>query len=192
MFLDIINHLVFIWNTTFRRLDSASVFRWNLQLHASAALPSEKQTPYPLDTRLSRPQNSCASYGEQKRLFPLSGIELRSTDNYILRRMPSSGMCRRVDLVNRTNVSEERIASIFRVEKSASEEPAWAGGCRLSRLLPPSTDSRIRIFNNRIRFRYQLWIYESSSYFIEWTDACLQCRLCMYFLFQWVNAWKVA
>jgi hypothetical protein len=47
-------------------------------------------------------------------------------------RMPSSGMWRRVDLVW-TDVSEERIASIFRVEKSASEEPAWAGGCRLSR-----------------------------------------------------------
>jgi hypothetical protein len=27
-----------------------------------------------------------------------------------------------------TDVSEERIASIFRVEKSVSEEPAWAGG----------------------------------------------------------------
>jgi hypothetical protein len=37
-------------------------------------------------------------------------------------------MWRRVDLVW-TDVSEERIASIFRVEKSASEEPAWAGGC---------------------------------------------------------------
>jgi hypothetical protein len=31
-----------------------------------------------------------------------------------------------------TDVSEERIASIFRVEKSASEEPVRAGGCRLS------------------------------------------------------------
>jgi hypothetical protein len=40
-------------------------------------------------------------------------------------------MCRRVVLES-TDVSEERIASIFRVEKSASEEPAWAGGCRLS------------------------------------------------------------
>jgi hypothetical protein len=30
-----------------------------------------------------------------------------------------------------TDVSEERIASIFRVEKSPSEELAWAGGCRL-------------------------------------------------------------
>jgi hypothetical protein len=38
-----------------------------------------------------------------------------------------------VDLVW-TDVSEERIASIFRVETSASEEPAWAGGCRLSHL----------------------------------------------------------
>jgi hypothetical protein len=31
-----------------------------------------------------------------------------------------------------TNVSEERIAFIFRLEKSASGEPAAAGGCRLS------------------------------------------------------------
>jgi hypothetical protein len=45
--------------------------------------------------------------------------------------MPSSGVWRRVDLVW-TDVSEKHIASIFRVEKSASEEPAWAGGCRLS------------------------------------------------------------
>jgi hypothetical protein len=37
----------------------------------------------------------------------------------------------RVDLVW-ANVSEESIASISRVEKSASEEPAWGGGCRLS------------------------------------------------------------
>jgi hypothetical protein len=40
-------------------------------------------------------------------------------------------MLRRVDLVW-TDVKEERIAFIFRVEKSASEEPEWAGGCRLS------------------------------------------------------------
>jgi hypothetical protein len=39
-------------------------------------------------------------------------------------------MLRRVDLVW-TEVSEERIASIFRVEKSVSEESAWAGNCRL-------------------------------------------------------------
>jgi hypothetical protein len=40
-------------------------------------------------------------------------------------------MWRRVDLLW-TQVSEERIASIFRVEKLASEEPVWAGGWRLS------------------------------------------------------------
>jgi hypothetical protein len=31
-----------------------------------------------------------------------------------------------------TYVSEERNASIFCVEKSASQKPAWAAGCRLS------------------------------------------------------------
>jgi hypothetical protein len=41
-------------------------------------------------------------------------------------RMPSSGVWRRVGVVDWTDVSEDRIASIFRVEKSASEEPAWA------------------------------------------------------------------
>jgi hypothetical protein len=44
-------------------------------------------------------------------------------------------MWRCVDLVW-SDVSEERIASTFRVEKSASEEPAWAGGCRLMSSLP--------------------------------------------------------
>jgi hypothetical protein len=41
-------------------------------------------------------------------------------------------MWRRVDVVW-TDVSEERIASIFRIEKSASEEPARAAGYRLER-----------------------------------------------------------
>jgi hypothetical protein len=40
-------------------------------------------------------------------------------------------MWRRVHIVW-TDVSEERIASIFRLEKSAKEEPAWAGGCSRS------------------------------------------------------------
>jgi hypothetical protein len=48
-------------------------------------------------------------------------------------RMPSSGMWRRVHLVW-TGVSEKRIAYIFRVEKSAKEEPAWAD----YRLQPPA------------------------------------------------------
>jgi hypothetical protein len=40
-------------------------------------------------------------------------------------------MWQHVDLVW-TDVSEERIAYIFSVEKSASEVPVWAGGCKLS------------------------------------------------------------
>jgi hypothetical protein len=43
-------------------------------------------------------------------------------------------MWHRVDLVW-TDISEERIASIFRVEKFGSEEPAWAGVCSLQ---PPA------------------------------------------------------
>jgi hypothetical protein len=42
-----------------------------------------------------------------------------------------SGMWGCIDRAS-TDVSEERISSIFRVEKSASGEPASAGGCRLS------------------------------------------------------------
>jgi hypothetical protein len=49
-------------------------------------------------------------------------------------------MWRRVDLVW-TDVSEERIAYIFKVEKSASEEPAWTVCSHLLTLLP-----RLRIF----------------------------------------------
>jgi hypothetical protein len=46
-------------------------------------------------------------------------------------------MWHRVGLVW-TDVSEERITSIFREGKSASEEPECAGGCRLSLLVPRS------------------------------------------------------
>jgi hypothetical protein len=65
-------------------------------------------------------------------LFSGSKLEFGTTRDEGLKlwRMPFSGMWRRVVLV-RTDISEERIASIFRVEKSASEEPAWAGGCGL-------------------------------------------------------------
>jgi hypothetical protein len=45
--------------------------------------------------------------------------------NYLnKKRMPSSGVWRRVEVVDLTDVSEDRIASIFRVGKSASEETA--------------------------------------------------------------------
>jgi hypothetical protein len=62
-------------------------------------------------------------------------------NSYFWRRMSSSGMWHCVDLAL-TDVLEERIASIFRVEESASGEPAWAGGCRLSQHL--ETTSYIR------------------------------------------------
>jgi hypothetical protein len=42
--------------------------------------------------------------------------------------MPSSGIWRRVVLVW-TDVSEEYISAILRVQKSASEETMWAAGC---------------------------------------------------------------
>jgi hypothetical protein len=45
-------------------------------------------------------------------------------------------MWRCVDLAL-TDVSEEHLASIFRVEKSASGEPAWADGCRLRKSWKP-------------------------------------------------------
>jgi hypothetical protein len=47
-------------------------------------------------------------------------------------RMPSSWMWCHVDLLW-TDVSEECIAFIFSVKESASEESAWAGGCRSTR-----------------------------------------------------------
>jgi hypothetical protein len=68
-------------------------------------------------------------------------IKQKMWKSLFLRRVPSSGMWRRVDLV-RTDVSEEHVAPIFRLEKSASEEPASAGGCRLSH--QPKTPSYIR------------------------------------------------
>jgi hypothetical protein len=66
-------------------------------------------------------------------LFWLSCIAIRPFKIWTIGilKIPSSGMWRRTDLVW-TDVSDERIASIFGVEKSASEEPTWAGDCRLS------------------------------------------------------------
>jgi hypothetical protein len=90
----------------------------------SAALPTTNPTCCPDAARARRAGKLATnrlSYGTAY-LF-----ELRDS-----LRMSSSGMWRCVDLAL-TEVSEERIASIFRVEKSASGETAWAGGCRLSR-----------------------------------------------------------
>jgi hypothetical protein len=57
-------------------------------------------------------------------------------------------MWRCVDLAL-TDASEERIAYIFRVEKSAIKEPASAGGCRLN--LKSETTSYIRTARERER-----------------------------------------
>jgi hypothetical protein len=55
--------------------------------------------------------------------------------------IPSAGMWCRVDILL-TDVSEERIASIFKVEKSASDAPTWAGCCRLQ---PPAHAGSSRV-----------------------------------------------
>jgi hypothetical protein len=119
--------------------------------------------------------------------------------------MPSSGMWHRVDLMW-TDVSEERIASIFRVEnprarnqreqvaadwatrkirqrgtsvsrwlqteppeKTASEEPAWAGGCTLSHQKNPrARNQREQVAahwaTSRLIFS-QYWVTNRSSKF---------------------------
>jgi hypothetical protein len=53
----------------------------------------------------------------EKDMAPLSAALLHDSPLYVWNnwRMPSSGIWRRVDLVNWTNVSEERVASIFRI-----------------------------------------------------------------------------
>jgi hypothetical protein len=63
------------------------------------------------------------------------------TVTFLATKLLCSGMWHRVD----TDVSEERIASIFRVEKFASEEPAWAGGSLLSQ------ESRFPTFRTFVR-----------------------------------------
>jgi hypothetical protein len=74
-------------------------------------------------------------------------------------------MWRRVHLVW-TDVSEESIASIVRVEKSASEEPAWAGVCShlLTRYVPPKR-----------RFTRSTWrhIPEDGILHVQITDKLL-------------------
>jgi hypothetical protein len=75
----------------------------------------------------------CYRFVIKTSFFTLSRIWL-----FISWRIPSSGIWRRVDPVKWTDVTEERIASIFRVEKSASEESAWAECCYLIMLVPRS------------------------------------------------------
>jgi hypothetical protein len=62
--------------------------------------------------------------------------EYPRADRQYKSRMSSSGMWRCVDLAS-TDVSEERITSIFRPENSASGEPAWAGGATCMNCVKP-------------------------------------------------------
>jgi hypothetical protein len=80
-----------------------------------------------------------------KMFFQHDGSSAHFDNQITAWRIPSSWMWHRVDLMW-TDVSEEHIASILRVEKSASEEPAWAGGCILSqrRYVPLRTRSTLR------------------------------------------------
>jgi hypothetical protein len=74
-------------------------------------------------------------------------------------------VCRILGLVW-TDVSEERIASIFRVEKSASEEPVWAGGCRLQPTLSCSAERKVGrnvILNNPISGTLCFCVFLSGS-----------------------------
>jgi hypothetical protein len=50
------------------------------QLHAPAALPSEKEPPYPLDTRLGGSQSWYGRDVEEKNSQPTPGIEPQSSD----------------------------------------------------------------------------------------------------------------
>jgi hypothetical protein len=85
--------------------------------------------------------------------------------------MPSSGLWRHVDLAW-TDVSEEDVASIFKVETSASEEPAWAGGCRLHGR-DMSTNSKMKMRKKPCK----IWGFRSNenynycvlAYVIEWS-----------------------
>jgi hypothetical protein len=62
----------------------------------------------------------------------------------------------RVDPMKWTDVSEERIASIFRVEKSASEEQAWAGSMC-------SWEDNIKMGIKQIRYKDVNWIHVTQD-----------------------------
>jgi hypothetical protein len=78
-------------------------------------------------------------------------------------------MWRCVDLVW-TVFSEERIASVFGVEDSVSEVPAWAGGCRLGHQSKTYnlqntnyTDIVMEIHEEEYRLEYKTVHFDKSS-----------------------------
>jgi hypothetical protein len=81
-------------------------------------------------TRVMESRNAGLQYSGCR--IPVKWMETtwaKQKSELIPRRMPSSGVWRRVDVIDWTDVLEDRIASIYRVEKSASEEPAWPATC---------------------------------------------------------------
>jgi hypothetical protein len=88
-------------------------------------------------------------------------------------RMPSSGVRRRVDVVDWTDVSEDRIVSIFRVEKFASEEPASVQSTRYTRRHTPEDGilhshrrENLKSYNMAERRNYPISFSESHLYLI--------------------------
>jgi hypothetical protein len=110
-----------------------------------------------------------------------------------------------VDLVW-TNVLEERVASIFRVEKSVSEEPTWAGGCSHTQDICGATSQKTAFFivtavktsNLTHTHVWLLWhftmTYHSSDCLIDNRRFLLPCGLNLYFLHKLkatVDEWNV-
>jgi hypothetical protein len=107
--------------------------------------------------------NSSTCHSMMKRLFYVR-FQVFTT---VTMKNSSSGMWQRVDLVW-TNVSEQYIASNFKVDRSANEEPTWADGCSLQTAVislyrrvsgtvwPPLRSSGqsfwLRIKRSRVRF----------------------------------------
>jgi hypothetical protein len=93
-------------------------------------------------------------------------------------------MWRRVDLMW-SDVSEAYIASLFRVEKSASEEPAWAGGCRQS--WPYRDLNSDPLVVQPIASRYTDWAIGALSLCRNWAPRGFQnlfATICMWFLLE--------
>jgi hypothetical protein len=105
-------------------------------------------------------------------------------------RVPSSGIWSRVRVdLAWTDVSEERIASIFKVEKFGDGEPAWAGGCRLQLpqildILPRGGPNRKHRFLEMSLFYIGVFTsplhWNDNSYIVEGTfisaGTCLPSR----------------
>jgi hypothetical protein len=105
-------------------LDIGTTWKWVVSFTPRPLYPRGKSPRNSLDKMLGGLQSRSGSCGENSsvwfEVFTAATMKMSSS---------TTGRC--VDLAL-TDVSEERIACIFRVEKSASGKPAWAVGCRMS------------------------------------------------------------